>query len=201
MSKVDILIEQTNFLLDSQKASLATCKSLFAEFIQEIERHLKNAKNNEDAEILEKVLDMVQEQARILEDDINEDNHFIAEQLETLKKIKAHQDPKAAEEMLQMMVDVEHIMDTEDFKKSVEEESLVSQGNLRTMIDDLIGALEEGGAQEVMLLLEALNDLGDSLEEDEFLDEDEWEMCDDEECDDSSCRLFFVMFWLWSFQS
>lgn len=163
------------------------CKSLFAEFIKEIEKHLKNAKKNEDAEILEKVLDMVQEQARVLEDDINEDNRFIAEQLETLQKIKAHQDTKAAEEMVRMMVDVEQIMDTEDFKKAVEEETLVSQGNLRTMIDDLIGALEEGGAQEVMLLLEALNDLGDTLEEDECLDEDEWEMCDDEECDDSSC--------------
>lgn len=187
MSKVDIIIEQTNFLLDSQKASLVECKSLFAEFIQEIEKHLKNAKNKEDTEILERILNKVQEQAHNLVEDLNEDNNFIAEQLKMLQKIKSHQNQKEAEEMLHMMIDVDNILDIEDFKKSVKEETLVAHGNLRSMIDDLVGALEEGGAQEVLLLLEALNDLGDTLEEDEFLDEDEWEMCDDEECDDSSC--------------
>lgn len=186
MAKIDTLIDQTVFLLDKQRDVQRDCDTIFKDLLAVIQIKLAQASKQapEEVEQLEKVIDLIAEQAEKISEEAQVDIDFLAEQLEALEKIKSVKDPIKARELLNMLIDEnEEIKDADLFKKEVTEEVQISKQNLLTMVSDIKEAIKEGSAKDVALYLESII-MEESGDDNESLDDDE------EECaDDCSCGL------------
>ena len=189
MSKLDILIEQSSFLLDQQKESLRECSAIFKDLLNTVETKLNGTTDEEEREALESAFDMLSGQAQKTANDAQEDVDFLIEQLGALNAIKAMPDQKKAKEMLDLLFDEnEELEDTAVFKKNLIDEAKLSKQNLLIVMGDLKHTIIEGNAEEVSMFLKSLTEEGDEDQE-----ENEDGCCGDEEedgcCDDDAEEL------------
>lgn len=189
MSRVEILIEQTAFLLDRQKEAKQDCTQIFTQLLGFIEEKINDSEaETEQAADLEKIHDMVSGQAQKLADETEEDIQFLQEQLGALKDVARIQDPVKANELLNLIIDEdEEILETDEFKESILQESAMSRQSLSDMVDDVKNALEEGGAREVALLFESMMEDAGHSEDDEDSDEEDEDHEDSDDHDESGC--------------
>lgn len=175
-TRLETLIEQTDFLLEKQKEAQAEFEQIFAELANNVEEQLK-AKNlsTQDSKSLNNIQTIIQDHTGKVAEQMQEDIDFLTEQLTALKHVASIPDAAKAKELLNMMIDEnEEILETEEFKENVNQESTLSRQNLASIISDLKDALKEGKTHDVELFLEAL--------------QSEEESDDEGECDESDCH-------------
>jgi len=184
VSRLQTVIEQTSFLLESQKEALAECSSMFEGLLQSLKARVGEfPMGSADAEALERIAVLVEAQAARISEDATIDIEFLTEQLDALTKVAALNNPAQAQALLAMIIDEDtEVTDTETFKEEVTAESESSKQSLLAMINDIKDAINEGSAEEVAEYLESIL----AIEEDENLEENE-ACCDDEECADEEC--------------
>jgi hypothetical protein len=183
LKRLEALIEQTDFLLEKQNEALAESERIFGEMASDVEEMLKNKSiQGQELTSLNNILTMIKDHLENVNEQMQEDIDFLTEQLAALKHITAIPDQAKAKELLNLMIDEdEEILETEEFKENVTQESATSKQNLISIIDDLKAALKENKFREIELFLEAL-----SQEEDEETEETEEES--DCECCESKCN-------------
>lgn len=188
MHKIEPLIEQTTFLLEKQKESKDVCEKIFADLLELIDQKAKTAKVAEDARSLEKIYSLITEQAQGLKKETQEDLDFLQEQLKMFEQLQGMADKAKADEILRMTVeDIDEVQDLEEFKKGVLEEAQLSKQNLLVMVEDIKAALNEGSAEEVAAVLEAIiTEQKDQCDCDPCACDDEDCFCDDEEDDEDN---------------
>lgn len=181
LKRLEALIEQTDFLLEKQNEALVESEKIFGGMANEVEEKLKSKSiSAQDLKSLNNIRTMVQEHLENVAEQMQEDIDFLTEQLTALKHITAIPDQKKAAELLNMMIDEdEEILETEEFKENVTQESISSKQNLISIIDDLKAALNENKFRDVELFLEAL-----------CADENEEESDEESECGccESKCK-------------
>ena len=123
-NKLNILIEQTSFLLEKQQGLLGQINDTFKSLISIIDEKL-NSIDKEDGE--QKFQDLRDINSNILGhkkriiDEISDDIKFLKEQLSAVEKIKSIEDNDKAEELLNMIVDKdEKLQEMGKFKEEVE---------------------------------------------------------------------------------
>ncbi len=180
LKRLEALIEQTDFLLEKQNEALVESEKIFGGMANDVEEKLKSKNiQAQDLKSLTSIRAMIQAHLEKVAEQMQEDIEFLTEQLTALKHIAAIPDQKKANELLNMMIDEdEEILETEDFKANVTQESISSKQNLISIIDDLKAALNEGKFRDVELFLEAL-----CAEEDEESEEES-----DCGCCESKCK-------------
>lgn len=158
VSRLETLIEQTSFLLERQEEVKLECDDIFRDFLNFLQQKINDFNEEEEQQSsLEKVHDMISGHAQKLTDEAQEDIEFLREQLRALQEVSKIADPTRAKEILAEMIDEdEEIPDTEEFKVSVQQESIEAKSNLLAMVDDVKEALRDGDVKEVELLLEAM---------------------------------------------
>ncbi len=183
MSRLQTIIEQTSFLLESQKEALAECGSMFEDLLKAVNARIAEYPiGSADGAALERVAQLVEAQSARINEDANLDIEFLTEQLDALSKISTLDNPVQAQELLAMIIDENaEVVDTETFKQEVQAESETSKQSLILMISDIKDAVNEGSAEEVAEYLESIL----AIEEEDGMDNEN--CCDDEECDDDAC--------------
>lgn len=185
MSKLEILLEQSAFLLEKQKEAQKECASIFADFLAMVDKKAKNVSDPEDARGLEKIHELIVEQAKKFDEETQEDVDFLVEQTAMLENVRKISDKEKAKEVMDLMIDEdEELLSTEELKRNVIEEGELSKENLLNMIEDIKEALNEGSIKEVELLLETF--VQDQEDLDEECDEDD-EDCDCDDCNEDDC--------------
>lgn len=187
--RVETLIEQTDFLLEKQKEALRSTEDLFTGFVKIVQAKTKQAGLGQaDLKSLTNISNMLAEKLSDITEDMQGDIDFLEKQLETLKVVATTKDAAKAQTMLDMVIERdEELLETEEFKSTITEDTEIAKQDLVAVIDDLTEALNEGNIRDVELLLEAMGSEGEieiEFENDE-LDEDEDE-CDS--CEDSCCN-------------
>ena len=139
LKRLEALIEQTDFLLEKQNEALVESEKIFGEMANDVEEKLKSKNiQAQDLKSLNNIRAMIQDHLENVAEQMQEDIEFLTEQLTALKHIAAIPDQKKAKELLNMMIDEdEEILETEDFKANVTQESISSKQNLISIIDDL----------------------------------------------------------------
>lgn len=187
MTRLENLIAQTAYLMERQKQANTDCAALFADVLAVTTEKIATVKNDpEELDALKHIHELISTQAKQLTIEASSDVEFLEEQLEGLKKIQEVKDPKAAAEMLAMVIDAdEEIKEFETFKEEVDQEANASRLSLMTMINDIKNAISEGSGKDVAMYLESVMDLNDDSmdEDDEFDDIDE----DEDELRDCTC--------------
>jgi hypothetical protein len=133
------------------------------------------------------VVDKMNEVSEQMSDDIE----FLVEQLETLTIIATTKDQtKAASLLKDIFDDEDELIETEEFKANIKEDSEIAKQDLISVTDDLKTALEEGNIRDVELLLETMGDgeIEIEFEEGEKDEGCECDECDEDECKDSCCQ-------------
>lgn len=184
VSRLQTVIEQTSFLLESQKEALAECGSMFEGLLQSVKARVAEFPiGSADAEALERIAVLIEAQSARISEDATIDIEFLTEQLDALTKVAALNNPAQAQALLAMIIDEDtEVTDTETFKEEVAAEGESSKQSLLAMINDIKDAINEGSAEEVAEYLESIL----AIEEEGDLDEDA-ACCDDEECTDEDC--------------
>jgi hypothetical protein len=191
--KVDTLLEQITFLGEKQKDLYANSISSFDDLLSEIEGKLKTAGQGEQD--LKWVFDHISEYKKDSTQDIQDDIKFLEEQVTALDQIRSMQDSAKAEELLNMIIDPkEELLSTKEFKERVEQDIAICKKDLKAMVDDIKGILEEGDYAQLKLLLEVSSDCDcddndcDCCEEDDDCDcNDDQDVEDASELDCSGC--------------
>lgn len=206
LKRLEALIEQTDFLLEKQNEALIESEKIFGSMANEVEEKLKSKSiSAQDIKSLNSIHAMLKEHLKNVAEQMQEDIDFLTEQLATLKHIAAIPDQEKAKELLNMIIEEdEEILETDEFKENVTQESIASKQNLISIIEDLKSALNEDKFRDVELFLEAL-----CADEDESEEESECECCDskcnsnkkgccsgidifkgscDDDCDDDCCK-------------
>lgn len=195
MNKVDILIEQTSYLLEKQKETLAFFKGVCASVnktIQADQEKAERAHATAELESFSHVRELLDEQEEEATEQLENDINFLEEQLGALKQVQNEKNPESAEEIAGLMLDEKsELPDTKQFKADVAAEAEEVQQSFKEIMDDISGVLKEDGIKELELLLEAQ---ATAQEEEEGEEEEDEEGCcgccsdeEDEECDEEEC--------------
>ena len=179
MAKIDVLAEQTAFLLEKQKELF----SVFSQGFKELNDLIIVEKEKAEAAKIGPALESFQEVQTLLDEQEKEiigqgeqDIEFLEEQLKAIEQVRNLSDEKQAEELTGMMLEADKdLSETKQFKADVEEEGREAQDGFRSMIDDITSVLQEDGITELVALLEAHK-----------LAAQQEKACEDEECDDDS---------------
>ena len=175
--KIDIVFEQTAFLLEKQKELLTVVDKIYKDLLNLISSEIKEKKDSDMLNDLEAINKNISDHYKNLNSDIIEDIKFIEEQFKSMSEIKNVKDEKKAEELLAMIIDSEdELVETQEFKNQVATDLTNSLKELQIMSEDLANAIKEGKAKELRLMLEAVEEHNHDLEKDG---------CDDDSC--STC--------------
>lgn len=156
MLRLEALLEQTAFLLDKQKEAKEESSKIFSDLLSFFEEKLDHVSGDEKKEI-EKTHDLLSGHSQSMVDEMQGDIDFLGQQLHALQEIKKIGDPEKEKELLSSLLDEdEEILDTEEFKKDLIDEAALSRRNLIAMVDDVKQMINEGKAQDVALLIEAM---------------------------------------------
>lgn len=180
-TRLETLIEQTDFLIEKQKEAQVESEKIFDGLLNEVEEKLNSANiSAEDKKTLDLICTMIKEHTEKVVSQMQDDVDFLNEQLKMLKHIASVSDQAKSKELLGMMIDdSEELLETEEFKENLIQDSTNSKQSLIAIIDDLTSALKENKFKDVALFLEALCS-------EEVTDEDDGED-DDSEDDDCGC--------------
>lgn len=190
MAKIDILSEQTEFLLEKQKEVLEVFKSEFASLYELLEAEQAKAEQSKSGEELmsfQKVFTLLSNHEKESVTDLEEDVEFLKEQVAAINKIKQLEDEKQADELVGMMLEEGYeLEESKSFKADVEQEAEEAKEGFRSMIKDIKATLVEEGVGDLEKLLEAHKAACEDAEckAQECADEE----CKDEECCGSSCH-------------
>jgi len=157
--RLDQISEQTAYLLEKQREFLEASESSFDSLLAAVDDKLKTKDREEsgDLEDLKSIYDILVAQKQKTSTDVQDDIKFLEEQLAAINQIRSLQDPQKAKELLNMIIDEkEELLETEEFKKQVDQDILKSQKELEVMVDDLKHSLEEENPHELKMLLEAI---------------------------------------------
>ncbi|MCK4500724.1 hypothetical protein KAU11_09500 [Candidatus Babeliales bacterium] len=181
MAKIDVLAEQTAFLLEKQKELFSVFSRGFKELndLLVVEKEKAEvAKIGPALESFQQVQTLLDEQEKEIIDQGEQDIEFLEEQIKAIEQVKNLSDEKQAEELTGMMLEADkELSETKQFKADVEEEGREAQDGFRSMIDDITSVLQEEGITELAALLEAHK-----------LAAQQEQACEDEECDEKTCE-------------
>lgn len=175
-NRVETILEQTAFLVDKQNELFQVVKTVYTDILNTIDEKSKEALEQEVLADLNVIKEKVSTHYKNIHEQIESDIEFLNEQLKAIKQIQEMEDKDKADELLNMLISKdEELLDTEQFKKQMNEDAQLSVNELKTMQEDLLNSLKENKIKELKLLLEAVK------EHDEDLDA----QCSDDDC--SSC--------------
>ncbi len=169
------LKQQTMFLFEKHKEMQRFYNDQFGELISFINKKIDGLSSKEgEKENLAKfqsIYDIVTEQSQKFLVDIDEDISFLKEQLKAIENIEKSEDLQKKKELVELMLDGEKLLDTDQFKKEVAKEGEESINDFKMVVGDLEGAIEEGNLDEVILYLQEMAESekrGGISEEEEF---------------------------------
>jgi hypothetical protein len=182
MEKIKVISEQTEFLLEKQKEVLGFFQEQYGTLKALLETEQEKAEQTKAGPELasfQNVAALLDRQQDELVAQFEEDISFLKEQYNAIKQVMEIEDEQKKAELTDALIDKEHkIIETEQFKKDVDEESEESKKNFSMMIEDVKATLIEEGIQGLEALIEA-----HIAEQKSGEDEDE---CGTESC--SSCN-------------
>jgi len=189
VSRLNQVHDQTAFLLEMQKAAKQECSELFDDLLTFIDGQLKKMSSDSDeAHSLEKTYDMISGQAQKLVEETDDDIAFLQEQLKAFVELKGRDNDEEAHDLLESLIGKDQeLLETEDFKKQIAEETLLAKRNLIGMVEDVQSALAEGSFKDVELLLESMLEEAKNEEEEEQA-ETEGEGCCSGSCPPGGCN-------------
>lgn len=164
MAKIDIIAEQTEFLLERQKEVQAFFKGEFQSLFSAVEAEQKKAEQvNAGPELnsFQNVLNMLHQQEEETIEMLGEDISFLEEQLGAIKKIQELPDEGHKDELTNMLLQPENeedkteLVETNQFKADVEAECAEAKDGFGKMIAEIKDVLLEEGVKELEVLLEA----------------------------------------------
>jgi tRNA nucleotidyltransferase/poly(A) polymerase len=178
MSKIEVIAEQTAFLLEKQKALLDMFKKGFGSLYGELEIAQKKAeqvKAGSDLISFQNVFALLAEYEKELVDNLEEDMKFVEEQHTAVTKIAEIKDEKVAEELIELMLeDGYEVEDSNAFKIEIEEEVEGAKEEFAEMHADILEVLNSSGIKELEEMLRAYKE---SRKVEEECEDDEDECC------------------------
>jgi len=172
MTKVDIITEQTQFLLEKQQEVFTYGTGEFKSVYDLLETEKKKAEQvNAGPELasFQNVISIVAEQEKeLLIAPFEEEISFLKEQLSLLEQIKLIDDEQKREELIGMILEEDtELEETVQFKVDVEQEAEEIKNEFRMLLQEIKEALLEEGIKELETFLEAARAERDDEEPDE----------------------------------
>ena len=159
MEKIKIIAEQTEFLLEKQKEVLKSFQEQYNTLKALLEAEQEKAeqvKAGPELAAFQNVSALLDKQQDELVAQFEEDIAFLQEQYNAIKQVMEIEDEQKRVELTDVLIDKEHkIIETEQFKNDVGQESEESKKNFSMMIDDIKATLLEEGVLGLESLLEA----------------------------------------------
>ena len=182
-NRVQKILEQTSFLVEKQNELFKFVSDTYTDILNNLDIKIKQESSESVISDLNVIKEKISTHYKSLSEQITEDVDFLGEQLKAISQIKDMEDKDKAEELLNMLVEKEEeLIDTEEFKKQVSEDLVLSTKELKMMHEDLLNSLKENNIQELKLMLEAVQEHDKDLDEAEGL---EPEGCEPTDC--STC--------------
>jgi hypothetical protein len=179
MSQIEVIQDQTKFLLETYEKMLAFYKKEFESLYAEIEAEQEKAEKvsaGKELVSFQNVFSILSLYEKETVGQAQEDVEFLKEQLGVIDQIAQIEDKEKAQELTQMLLEEgDELPETAQFKVDAEQDCLEAQEGFSLMINDIKEALIEDGIIELERMLEA------------HREEIDQESGSDEECDKSSC--------------
>lgn len=156
---LDVLLEQTSFLLEKHKESKEGYLKLFDDFLSVINREIEVKKkdgNDDEVKKLGYVSKIVDGHLQQFKQAVDEDIKFLEEQHAGIVEAKKKCDLDQEKQLLDLLMDGKQISDTEAFKRSVMQEATNSFESFSSIIADLNEVFKEGDIDELLLYLESM---------------------------------------------
>lgn len=158
-NRVETILDQTSFLVDKQNKLFQTVKDVYTNILNILEAKKKETSDQDILADLNVIKEKVSTHYKNIHEQMEHDIEFLEEQLKAITQIKEMEDKDKAAELLNMLISKdEELLDTEKFKKQMNEDAQLSINELKTMKEDILNSLEENKIKELKLLLEAVND-------------------------------------------
>lgn len=194
MSKIEVIAEQTAFLLEKQKFILDMFKKGFSGLYGELEIAQKKAEQtNAGSDLIsfQNVFALLSEYEKELVDNLEQDMTFVKEQHSAVIKIAEINDEKVANELIELMLeDGYEIEDSTAFKMEIEEEVEEAKEEFAGMREDILDVLSTGGVKELEEMLRVHKESRKAEEEADECDEDEDECCGGSCHSCKGCNIF-----------
>ena len=156
---LDVLLEQTSFLLEKHKESKEGYLKLFDDFLSVINREIevkKNAGNEDEAKKLDHVSKIVDGHLQQFKQAVDEDIQFLEEQHAGILEAKKQCDLGQEKQLFDLLMDGKQLSDAEEFKRSVTQEATNSFESFSSIMADLNEVFKEGDIDELLLYLESM---------------------------------------------
>ncbi len=157
MSSLTKLVDQTVFLLETQKEARDYTVKAFKNFLAAIQKMQESKQDQEVKDTLQEIYNAIAEQSTEYSSEIEEDISFLDAQLETMNTVAQEGDEVKSTELARVLTDGEKLPETKDFKEEVNEEATEAKGHFLAVIDDLIAALEEENFEDLLAYVEQTN--------------------------------------------
>jgi len=149
MARIDVLAEQTKFLLEKQKEVLA----FFDTEINSLYAALESGKSDSSFQDAMSSLSQLKERSV---GQMEKDVRFLEEQLSAIENVQKIADPEKKEELVSLMLEGGQDLDeTEKFNADVEQDTKEAKEGFSEMAEDIRAVYQEEGMKELALLLQA----------------------------------------------
>lgn len=188
MSKIDMLLEQTIFLVEKEQEAFAEISARMSQLFLLLEEKIGQFKDAESKETLIAIEKHLEAHFGEMKESMQEDVAFLRQQVETMKQVSLIEDAARQEELVEIILtEAGELTSTDLFKKSITEQSQLSRNEFFVMIQEMEDAIQEGKEEELLLLMESADE-EDGDEGDDCCGgngcEDEGGDCSNSECDD-----------------
>lgn len=172
--RLDQVDEQTAILLEQQLEARDYCNNLFSEVLSLVDQKVQGTdEESENYKNLQRIHVLISEQFSKFSDEVGSDIEFLEDQLKAIKQIRQIEDQQKAQEVLSSLLEEdEQLLETDEFKKNLEEDADLSKRNFIAIINDIKNFLEEGNLQDLELVLSAMAGEGEEVSH-QFSDEEE----------------------------
>jgi hypothetical protein len=158
-NRVETILEQTSFLVDKQNELFQVVKAVYTDILNTIEKKIIESSDQDVLSDLNVIKEKILTHYNSIHEQIEQDIEFLGEQLKAISQIKEMEDKDKADELLNMLISKdEELLNTEHFKKKMNEDAQLSVNELKAMQDDLLNSLKENKIKELKLLLEAVKE-------------------------------------------
>ncbi|MFH1461655.1 MAG: hypothetical protein ABIF12_01790 [bacterium] len=174
--RVNIILEQTGFLSEKQNELFQFVTNTYKDILNSLNDKINQSSEESVLNDLNAIKDRISKHHSELSSQMKDDVDFLNEQLKAITQIKDLEDKDKAEELLSMIIaQDEELLETDQFKKQIEEDITESMRELQVMHEDLLNSLKENKIQELRLMLETVEN-----------ETDQDQGCDTDDC--SSCH-------------
>lgn len=155
--RVNIILEQTEFLSAKQNELFQFVTNTYTDILNSLEDKIKQSLDKLILSDLSFIKDKISKHHNELSSQMKDDVDFLNEQLKAIIQIKELEDKDKAEELLGMIIaQDEELLETDQFKKQIEEDITESMRELQLMHEDLLNSLKENKIKELRLMLETV---------------------------------------------